>query len=85
MASKTFLPLGTGQYQAEKARLSKDIDLQGAINSEVAALGLEFDIADDYADDAAAAAPWPRHRGSVEELAVDVRPDARRREPRGGA
>ncbi|HEY9342630.1 MAG TPA: hypothetical protein VIQ23_13685 [Hanamia sp.] len=55
MASKTFLPLGTGQYQAEKARLSKDVDLQGAINSEVAALGLEFDIADNYADDAAAA------------------------------
>ena len=55
MAQKTFLPLGTGQYQAENARSSKDIDLTAAINNEAEVLGLVFDIADDYADDAAAA------------------------------
>lgn len=52
---KIFLPLGTGQYSANNARQSKDVDLTDAINTEAAALGLVFDIADNFADDAAAA------------------------------
>lgn len=55
MAKKTFIAFGTGNYQAEKPRLPQDVDLDDVVHDKAESLGLVFDIADNYADDAAAA------------------------------
>lgn len=55
----TFLPLGTGFYEATNPRLPNDVNIttliSGAISDAIAAIPASVAVADDFADDAAAA------------------------------
>lgn len=50
----TFLPLGTGFYEADNPRLPNDVNITTLISTAITAAAVK--VADNYADDAAAAA-----------------------------
>lgn len=52
----TFLPLGTGFYEATNPRLPNDVNITTLISDAIAAIPASVAVADNYADDAAAAA-----------------------------